>query len=200
MRDDARGVAAALRALAPDLVCVQEAPRLFGWRLSRRLLARRSGLRVLTRGRACGNLLLAAPGVRVLSSGTVHLPRRRGLHRRAVVHARVVVDGRELVLAGTHLDVEPAARLDSARRVRAGLPAGRLVLGADVNDVPGSPAWQALAAGLVSVGGQAPTFPVHAPGRRIDALLLDPGLFVESAGVEATGPVSDHLAVRADLR
>ena len=46
LRDDARGVAAALRGLDADLVCVQEAPRLVGWRTSR---ARRAGCGLRTR-------------------------------------------------------------------------------------------------------------------------------------------------------
>ena len=198
LRDDAAGVARTLRHLAPDLVVVQEAPRLAGWRLWRTQLASRAGLRPLTRVRGCGNLLLAAPGVRLVAAGELRLPHRPGLHRRAAVHARVVVDGGELVLAGTHLDLDPAARLDSARRVRDRLPDGPLVLGADVNDEPGSPPWQALAVGLAEVRG-GPTFPARAPHRRIDALLVDPALELQRYEVVPTGPVSDHLALLADL-
>lgn len=201
LRDDARGVAAALRALQPDLVCVQEAPRLAGWRTSRVRLARAAGLVRLTRSRACGNLLLAGPRVHLVSSQAVLLPRRPGLHRRAVAVARVVVDGRELALAGTHLDLDPDARLDSAQRVRAALPPGPVVLGADVNEEADGAAWQQLAAGLVDAGdGLGPTFSVRSPRRRIDALLVDPALQVLSCRVVPTGPVSDHLPVCADLR
>jgi len=200
LRDDPRGVAAALRELAPDLVCVQEAPRLWRWRSARRRLARRAGLRLLTRDRACGTLLLGSSRVRVHGAGTVRLPRRPGLHRRAAVHARVEVAGHVLVVACTHLDLDPQARLDSARRVRAALPAGPLVLGADVNDEPGSPGWSALAAGLVDAGeGLGPTFSVAAPRRRIDALLVDPVLLVLARRVVDAGPVTDHRAVCADL-
>lgn len=200
LRDDARGVAAALRGLDADLVCVQEAPRLAGWRTSRALLARRAGLRVLTRDRACGTLLLAGHRVRALATGTLLLPRRPGLHRRAAVHATVEVDGGVLVLACTHLDLDPAARLDSARRVRAALPAGPLVVGADVNDEPGSPSWQVLADGLADAGeGLGPTFSVAAPRRRIDALLVAPALRLVDRRLLDAGPVTDHRGVVADL-
>ncbi len=200
LRDDARGVAAALRGLDADLVCVQEAPRLLGWRTSRVLLGRRSGLRPLTHERACGTLLLAGPRVRPLATGTVLLPPRPGLHRRAAVHATVEVDGGVVVLACTHLDLDPAARLDSARRVRAALPPGPLVLGADVNDEPGTPPWQALADGLTDAGdGLGPTFSVVEPRRRIDALLVSPDLRVVDRRLLDAGPVTDHLGVVADL-
>ena len=199
LRDDPRGVALALLHLQPDLVCVQEAPRLLLWQLSRGRLARRAGLRPLTRDRACGNLLLAGRRVRTLGAGVVRLPRRPGLHRRAAAWARVEVAGRPLVLAGTHLDLDAQARLDSARRVRAGLPDGALVLGADVNDDPGTAAWVALAEGLADAGS-GPTFPAAAPVRRLDALLVDPALAVDQHEVVPTRLVSDHLALRADLR
>ena len=199
LRDDARGVALALRRMEPDLVCVQEAPRLLLWRLSRARLARRAGLRVLGPGRACGNLLLAGPRVRTVAAGVVRLPHHPGLHRRAAAWAQVEVGGRPLVLAATHLDLDAAARLDSVRRIRAALPSGPLVLGADVNDDPGTPAWEALAQGLAD-RGRAPTFPAAAPRRRLDVLLVDPALEVVAHEVEATGATSDHLAVRADLR
>lgn len=191
-------MARALRELDPDLVCLQEAPRLLLWRLSRLRLARRAGLRQLTPSRACGNALLAGERVRRTTWGQLLLPRRPRLHRRAVVWAGVEVAGRPLVLAGTHLDLEPAARRDSARRVRAALPAQPLVLGADVNAEPGSPPWGMLARGLQDPG-EAPTFPRWAPTRRLDALLVDPALDVLAYDVVDPGPVSDHRAVRADL-
>ena len=203
LRDDAAGVAAALRVMAPDVVLVQEAPRLWRPRAANRRLARRAGLRVAAGGRsAAGNLLLVAPHVRVSSTYVVRVPKRRGLHRRSAVVGVVDVDGRPLAVLGTHLDLEPAARLDTARHVRAAAPAGLpLVVGADVNDEPRSPAWAVLSADLVDAGeGRGPTFSATNPRRRIDAVLVDPALHVEHCRVVDTGPVSDHLAVLADLR
>lgn len=200
LRDGRGAVGAALADLQADVVLVQEAPRLVLWRLSRRLLARRAGLRVATSGRAAGNLVLVGPDVRVLSSYDVAMPRRPGLHRRAVAVARVVVDGVTVMVAGTHLDLDADARLDSAARVRACLPAGLLVLGADVNEQPGARAWTLLGAGLVDVrAGLGPTFPARAPARSIDGLWASPSLAVLAARVVATGAASDHLALVADL-
>lgn len=202
LRDDAPGVAAALRGLRPDVVLVQEAPRLWRSRGACARLARQAGLRVVTGGRrAHGNLLLAAPGVGARSSYDVRLPKRPGLHRRGGVGAVLELDGRPLAVLGTHLDLDPAARVDSARRLRATVPAGLpLVVGADLNEEPGGPAWDVLSAGLTDAGqGRGPTFSVADPRRRIDAVLVDPRLRVDACTVAATGPVSDHLPVVADL-
>lgn len=201
LRDGARGVAQALAAMEADLVCVQEAPRLLLWRLARRRLARRAGLRILTRDRACGNLLLGGHRVRLRETSYVRLPHVRGLHRRAVAVARVGVEGGELVIVGTHLDLAAEVRRDNARRVRAALPPGPLVLCGDVNEEPGGPAWQLLAHGLVDAGqALGPTFPAGKPRRRLDAVLVDPALQVRTARVLPTGGASDHLAVCVDLR
>ena len=202
LRDSPSGVAAALRARAPDVVLVQEAPRLLLWRTWCRQLARRSGLRIVTGGRpAAGNLLLVSPRVQVLDARSLLLPPRPGLHRRGAVVARLAVSDTAFGVVGTHLDLDAAARLDSARRVREAAPGGLpLVVGADANEQAGEPAWQVLADGLVDVGaGLGPTFPAKQPRRRIDALLVDPRLQVVSAGVPCTGRVSDHLPLLVDL-
>jgi endonuclease/exonuclease/phosphatase family metal-dependent hydrolase len=203
LRDDAAGVALALRELAPDVALVQEAPRLWRSRAACARLARSAGLVVVTGGRSAhGNLLLGAPTTAVRSSYDVRLPKRPGLHRRGAVVGVVELAGRPLALLGTHLDLDPAARVDSARRLRASVPADLpLVVGADLNDEPGSPVWGVLSAGLADAGaGCGPTFSVADPRRRIDGVFVDPRLRVEACEVARTGPVSDHLPVVADLR
>ncbi len=127
---------------------------------------------------------------------TVLMPRRPGLHRRALVTAEVTVRGGTLVLAGSHLDLEATARLDTARRIRTALPRGPLVFGADVNEQPGRPAWQVLAEGLHG-GSPGATFPAHAPRRRIDLVLTS--LPLVRLEVVDTGAASDHLAVLAEV-
>ena len=106
----------------------------------------------------------------------------------------LLLDGLPLRVAGTHLDLEPAARVETATLVRAE-PVD--ILCADVNDRPGSPAWQVLAAGLIDPGSDA-TFPARAATRRIDALLVGPALVVLAFRVEPTS-ASDHLLLVADL-
>ncbi len=184
--------------MRPDIAVLQEAPRLLLWRTSRRRLARAAGLRLVTHGRAGGNALLVAPAVEVLSTWSEDFPKRPHLHRRSTVGVVLAYDGRELAVAGSHLDLDADARRDTARRVRAAAPpAMPLVLGVDVNEQPGGDAWTLLAAGLVDAGGQ-PTFPAGRPTRRLDALLVDPALTVVSHRAEPTS-ASDHLPVVVDV-
>jgi endonuclease/exonuclease/phosphatase family metal-dependent hydrolase len=202
LRDDSAGVAAFLASLAPDVALLQEAPRLLGSGFANRRLARRSGLvRAAGGASAAGNLLLVSPRVRVLEARAVRLPRRPRLHRRGLVLGLVELAGARLAVVGTHLDLEPAARLDSARRVRAALPEAHPgLVGADVNEEPGGPAWQALVEGLADAAADCgPTFPLRAPRRRIDAVLVDPRLGLLDVRVPRPGPVTDHLPIVVDL-
>ena len=198
LRDDARGVARLMRAVAPDVVLVQEAPRLWRWRSACARLAREAGLVVVTGGRpAAGNLVLCAMRVRVVSSLDVLLPRRPGLHLRGAATAVLEVEGRQVSVLGTHLDLDPTARLESARALRV---SSYDVIGADVNEEPGGPAWQMLSAGLVDVAdGLGPTFSVASPRRRLDGLFVSPSWRVERVEVVECGPVSDHKPIVADL-
>lgn len=198
LRDDAAGVACVLRAAAPDIALIQEAPRLWRWRSKCAKLARESGLVVVTGGRpAAGNLLLCSMRVRVVSAYDIALPKRPRLHRRGAAIAVLEVDARRVSVLGTHLDLEPTARLGSALRLRA---SAYDVIGADVNEEPGGPAWSALSRGLVDVAaGLGPTFSVTNPRRRIDALFVAPSWRSTYCAVLESGRVSDHKPIVADL-
>ncbi len=203
LRDDSAGVAAFLRDLAPDVALLQEAPRLLGSTLVNARLARRAGLRHVAGGAsAAGNLLLVGRRVEVVDAHAVRLPKRPRLHRRGAVLAVLSIDGHRLGVLGTHLDLEQGARLDSASRLRAALSdQPPVIIGADLNDEPGSPTWQALSSGLVDLGRDlGPTFPQRGPRRRIDALLADPAYAVVAVSRPDPGPVTDHLPLVADLR
>ena len=206
-------VAAVVAACEPDVVCVQEAPRFLFWRRRCRELAARSGLTVVTGGRpAAAVMLLARPGLRVTERRDVKLRWHPPRHRRGVAIARFEVDGYDVVVATTHLSLDPAERLDQAAAVLAllrghGAPA---VLGADVNEEPGAPAFALLAAEMNDAYAAAPdgdgrsSTAAH-PRRRIDAVFADRGLRVLACGVPDVGGIeaaSDHRPVLAvlDLR
>ncbi|MDX6199247.1 MAG: hypothetical protein QOJ79_2398 [Actinomycetota bacterium] len=198
LRDDAAGVARVIRAAAPDIALIQEAPRLWRWRSKCARLARESGLVVVTGGRpAAGNLLLCSMRVRVVSAYDILLPKRPGLHRRGAVAAMLELEGQQVSVLGTHLDLDATARLGNALRLRE---AAYDVVGADVNEEPGGPAWSALSRGLEDIAaGLGPTFSVANLRRRIDALFVVPSWRARSCQVLDAGPVSDHLPIVAEL-
>ncbi|MEV1008971.1 endonuclease/exonuclease/phosphatase family protein [Streptomyces sp. NPDC049881] len=217
LRDDTGALARVIRACAPDVVCVQEAPRFAGWRARAARLARAAGLFHVTGGApSCGTMLLCAPGMAVEWAGDSTLPRTPGLHRRGLAAAVLrTADGTRLGVVSCHLGLRAAER-----RAHVPLILGRLtalgtpyaVLAGDLNERPDGPASRLLrGGGLRDAWSAAPeggedTFPARAPDRRIDAVLTTPAVRVSGCGVPA-GPdpgdlrrATDHLPVRARLR
>lgn len=216
LRDGRHRAPAVVRACAPDLVLVQEAPRFVRWRARCAALARESGLVVVTGGRTAGGvLLLASVRVGVLHAEDVLLTPSKGLHRRGVAMAVVDVQGRRLVAASIHLGLALAERLRHVDEVEHHLArladrfdARRVLVAGDVNEPAGGRTWQVLAGRLGDAYARAPwggrdTFPATAPDRRIDGVLVGPGLTVLRCGVPSVpdaATASDHLPVLADLR
>jgi endonuclease/exonuclease/phosphatase family metal-dependent hydrolase len=212
LRDDEAAVGRVIRAAGAHVVCIQEAPRLLRWRAKCAALARRSGLVVVTGGRlAAGNLILCDLGVEVLAVRDQLLSATPGRHQRGAALAELRWRGQPFVLAGTHLDLEPADRLRHVAeldQLLAGFDSpGPAVLAGDINDEPGSPVWAALAASRTDAfaaagSGAGPTFTAANPARRIDAIFTDPAITVVSARVLDGADVpraSDHRPVLAEL-
>lgn len=213
LRDDSAAVAATLRQLRPDVVCLQEAPRFLRWRSTVAGLAREAHLLVAGGGRACGaNVVFTDLRVRVRSVLETRLPTAVSRHRRGLVLAVLEVGGTQVLVGGTHLSLIGSERLrqaqEAARRVAA-MGIENVVLCGDLNDVPASPTWQALTCDLrdahaVKPAGGTLTFPAAAPDRRIDAVLVSESVTVLGAGVPEglrnPAASSDHLPVVADLR
>ena len=201
-------VAAVIRACAPDVVCVQEAPRFLFWRRKARALAKAAGLRVVTGGRpAAAVMVLARPGLEVVATRDVKLPWRLPRHRRGLAVAVLRVGGEDVAVASTHLSLDAAER-----RAQAGLVLRHLgslpapaVLGGDVNETPEHQAWRALAEALpdayaVAPDGDGATMSAARPTRRIDGIFVDRRLRVVSCGVpdvRGLADASDHRPVLA---
>lgn len=205
-RDDRAALAAVVRELAPDVLLVQEAPRRFRWRQRCAWLAESFGLVVAAGGQpALGNLILTDLRVAVERTWCVRFPLTPGRHLRGAALARCAVAGVPFTVAGSHLATDPAERPGQAALLAEALAAADppVVLGADLNDEPGSPTWKALTDRLVDPGGPVSTFSCANPRRRIDAILVGPGIEVRSCEVVDTALVrraSDHFPVVADLR
>lgn len=219
LRDDGEALSRVIRGCDPDVVCVQEAPRFFGWRRAARDLAARVGLRVLAGGAdASGNLLLGSSRVRLLSAETLYLRHIRGLHLRGLAMASVEVDSARCVVASTHLSLDEDQRRDQAgevlghlRRFAAGSGASVTVLAGDFNSHPGSPVWRTLGTELDDAWERSPsgeefTSTAANPYQRLDAVFASRDVTVVGAGVpvdrvrrEDVAAASDHRPVLATL-
>jgi endonuclease/exonuclease/phosphatase family metal-dependent hydrolase len=203
-----------LRSLRADVVCLQEAPRRPGgeWRTGR--LARDAGLRHAGGGRSSGGTaVLLGPHVGVRSLLAARLPVRGPFTRtRGVVIAELAVvsgpaAGLALAVACLHLPLEPELRVRHARLAATALarrPSPHVLCG-DLNEPPGSPAWQELAPLVRDPAPDAAfTFPAGREDVRLDAVLVGAGLRVIGYGdgnVDRADVVAatDHLPVVADL-
>jgi endonuclease/exonuclease/phosphatase family metal-dependent hydrolase len=174
-------------------------------------------------GRPEGLAVLTAGGISSVRSH--RLPGGAGDMDRGLLHVTATIGGRPVHAMTTHLafrEEDESLRVAQARAVarvvadvRAAHPEDVVVLGGDLNDVPGSAAVRVLTAtGLRSActGEQArrPTFAAEnpwvgadqRPGRRLDHLLVSPQATVVSARVVLDGDadrVSDHYGLEVDL-
>jgi endonuclease/exonuclease/phosphatase family metal-dependent hydrolase len=211
LRDDVAALAAVVRAADPDVVILQEAPRRFRWRTKSAALAHRFGLVVAGGGLpALGNLVLTSLRVRVHEQRCVRYPLTPGRHLRGVVVVHCSVGAAPFVVAGSHLatdDGERPAQAEILREVLAGV-GDPLLLGIDVNETPDGTAWRTLTgarlvdAAVAAGRADQATFPVAAPRRRIDAILVDPRLQLVDYRVfdpPEARRASDHFPLLAEV-
>ncbi len=215
MRDDEDALARVIRACAPDVVFVQEAPRFFRWRKHAARLAAKSDLVVLSGGAtAAGPLLLCSLRATVERTEDVLLPLTPGLHRRGLATAVVRFAGARVGLISCHLSLRKDERYAQAGLVLdrvAALGTPHVLVGGDLNERPGGPAFTRLTGRLRDGWAEAPWGGEHTsipedPHQRIDAVLATPGVEFLGCGVP-TGldpadlrAATDHLPVLAAVR
>ncbi len=213
MRDDRAALARVIRSARADVVCIQEAPRFLRWRSTCAALARTSGLVVVSGGRPAGaNLILSSLGVDVVSTADALFSKQPRLHQRGAAIAVLRLRGVTFAVAGTHLDLVPAARLQHVGELHAAIaahvpPEVPTIVAGDINDHPGSAPWQALAAertdAFAQAGiGSAFTSTAASPHQTIDGIFADPRILVRSAQVLDEPDVlvaSDHRPLLAEL-
>jgi endonuclease/exonuclease/phosphatase family metal-dependent hydrolase len=207
LRGDRAALAEVVRGLDLDVLVVQEAPRRLRWRTRCAQLANDFGLVYAAGGLpSLGNLILTSHRVRVLDAWALRFPLVPGRHLRGAVFARCAVGRTPFVVVGTHLATDVTERPDQARELKKALADldAPMVLGGDLNEEPDGPSRRLLADGLVDAAGEdtTPTYPVHAPGRRIDAVLVGAGVDVRGyqvADTPAAHRASDHFPVVAQL-
>jgi endonuclease/exonuclease/phosphatase family metal-dependent hydrolase len=218
LRDDAHAVGEVIRALSPDVVCIQEAPRFLRWRSKRAAVAREAGLVVATAHRPGGLMLMTSLRAKVVSTNFVLLSKRPKLHQRAVCSAVLELDGVRWHIASVHLSLSADERQVHLEELWSALDRpgsdeprsdGPLVVAGDINEEPGGPVWNELGTRLVDAWaltetGSGLTYSASAPRKRIDAVFVDHQVEVVSCravdDVPGVRVASDHLPVLAVLR
>ncbi|MFI0778813.1 endonuclease/exonuclease/phosphatase family protein [Streptomyces sp. NPDC021212] len=228
LRDDREALARVIRACAPDVVCVQEAPRFFRWRKAAAWLARETGLVYVTGGAtAAGPMILTSLRAHVERAEDILLPRVPGLHRRGFATAvlrfggghRGADDAIRLGVLSCHLSLAAAERYDQAGMLLdriAALDVPYAVAAGDINEEPDGRAFRRIAGTLRDGWATEPwgassgaTFDPGDPRRRIDALFASDGIEIIGCGVPSELPgvddadlraATDHLPVLAALR
>ncbi|MEU0989658.1 endonuclease/exonuclease/phosphatase family protein [Streptomyces sp. NPDC005953] len=218
LRDDEDALARVIRACAPDLVLIQEAPRFFRWRKHAARLAAKTDLFVLSGGAtAAGPLLLCSLRATVERTQDVLLPLVQGQHRRGFATAVVTIGGARFGALSCHLSLS-----DAERPAQAGLLIDQItamdvpyaVVAGDLNETPAGHSFQRIAQQMQDCWATAPwggenTFDPDRPRRRIDAVFASHGIEVLGCGVPLDHPgvsaadlraASDHLPVLAALR
>ncbi|MFQ6170570.1 endonuclease/exonuclease/phosphatase family protein [Oryzobacter sp. R7] len=207
--DDHRLAARIVRAVDPDVLCLQEVPRrLFGgWRTAR--FARACGMAWSGRHRGSGGTtVFTSSRVRVLEAGHTRLPVHWPDRTRGYAVVRVGVEGGgELTAVSVHLGLRPGERVAHTERILAAIARrGPLVLAGDLNEEATGAAWRLIDVPdrLRLVSPAVPTFPARAPRRRLDVVFASPGLRVlphrpVSVPEEAWARASDHRPTWVDL-
>lgn len=207
--DDHRLAARVVRAVDPDVLCLQEVPRrLFGgWRTAR--FARACGMRWSGRHRGSGGTtVFTSDRVRVLAATHARLPVRWPDRTRGYALVRVGLDdGAELTAVSVHLGLRPGERVAHTQRILARIPLDLpLVLAGDLNEDDSGSAWHLLDVPdrLRLVSPAVATFPARRPRRRLDVVFASPTLRVlrhrELAVPEAVwAAASDHRPTWVDL-
>lgn len=211
LRDDADAVSAVIRACAPDVVCVQEAPRFMRWRSKRAAIARKAGVVVATADRPAGLMLMTSLRANVVSTHFTLLSKRPQLHQRAVCTAVFDIGGQRWRIATVHLSLDADERRHHLPQLWSALDAvgdAPLVVAGDVNEEPHGPVWGELSTRLVDAWsvtgtGDGHTYSATSPHKRIDGIFVDRAIeVVECSVVDAPGVAvaSDHLPLLAVLR
>ncbi len=220
LRGDLGALVAAIGDIAPDILLVQEAPRLVLPQTRLDWFARRIGRRILVGGRFGRGLAILATDeiARQLVHAGMHRVSQRitdgkSTYPRGVAAVRLSTGrGSELLVSCIHFALQEDNRIAHARHVQelvrgAGAP---VVIGGDLNEVGSGAARTLLAQVAWDTGDDARggTFPALRPQRRIDALyatddvrVLEARPLTESASVPAERfrEASDHLPVLLEI-
>ncbi|GAA1790771.1 MAG: endonuclease/exonuclease/phosphatase family protein [Actinobacteria bacterium] len=205
--DDRRAAARVIRAIDPDVLCLQEVPR--------RLFAAR---RVAAFARLCdmtwaghhrgsgGTTIFTSSRVEVVESRHFRLRVALAQRTRGFAVTRVALPGREpLVVASVHLSLKAQERTRHMQQILAAVGTRETIVCGDLNEQSDGAAWKLLATPLRLISPGAPTFPAKAPRRLLDVIFAAPSVTALPHNDIRLDPddvvaASDHRPVWVDIR
>lgn len=207
LKDDRAALVEVIRAIAADVLLLQEVPRhpVSGHRIA--AFADEVGLTWFGGRRfRMSTTLMTSLRLDVLDAHHGRLPVRRFDEPRGFGMATVRLPAhRPLVVSGVHLSLRPADRLPEAKALlaAAGTPLPPMVVGGDLNEGPSGSTWRLLARVLHEVSADRPTYSAQQPHKRIDGIFAS-AEFAGSTpelnlGADRLAAATDHLPVVVDL-
>jgi endonuclease/exonuclease/phosphatase family metal-dependent hydrolase len=213
LKDDSDAAARVVRAIDPDVLCLQEVPRhlLSAHRIAS--FVARCGLFWSGGHRGSGGTTVAS-SLRMDVTGVQHRPLKvaRLQRERGYAVSQVRLPGHPAVsFVSIHLSLDARERATHAATVLNALPGdGPLVVAGDLNEGPDGQAWTAIAGRLRVASADAPTFPAGTPRHRLDVIFASPALSVVPSGIRDIRDTdeldladlvaaTDHLPVWVDL-
>lgn len=203
--DDAAAAARVVRAVDPDVLCLQEVPRRLTTELRLPAFARACGLWWVGGRRGTGGTaILASPRVTVHSTARGRLRVRFPDRTRGYAAADVSLHGGvPITVASVHLSLKAQERERHVRQVVAAI-GDRAVVAGDLNEGSEGAAHRYIASRYRVVSPATPTFPSAAPTRVLDVIFAGPGLDVRPGPAVVLDPedltaASDHRPVWVDI-
>lgn len=207
LKDGRSDLVEVIRAIAPDVLLLQEVPRhpVSGHRIA--TFADDVGLTWFGGRRfRMSTTLMTSLRLDVLAACHGPLPVRRFDEPRGFGMATVRLPGhRPLVAASAHLSLRGADRLPEAKALlgAAAAQGHPVVLGGDLNEEPTGRTWRYFADELREVSADGPTYSAQQPHKRIDGIFasaelsaVTPELGLDPAQLAAA---TDHLPIVVDL-
>ncbi|WP_457252920.1 endonuclease/exonuclease/phosphatase family protein [Pedococcus sp. P5_B7] len=178
---DRHAAARVIRAIDPDVLCLQEVPRrlLSTWRVSD--FAAECGLFWSGRHRGSGGTTIFTSLRVQVSESRHHRLRVAALQRtRGYAVIRVGPAGHQpLVVSSVHLSLDADERERHAGQIlRTVAGGGPVLLAGDLNEGETGKAWRLFAAPLRLISPGVPTYPAKAPHRVLDVIFASPELVV----------------------
>ena len=204
---DRNAAARVIRAVDPDVLCLQEVPRrlLATWRVAD--FAQDCGMYWSGRHRGSGGTTIFT-SLRVQVSESRHYRLRVAALQRTRGYAvmRVGPAGHQpLVVASVHLSLDADERERHAGQIlRTVSGGGPVLLAGDLNETETGRAWRLFAAPMRLVSPATPTYPAKAPRKVLDVIFGSPDLVVlphrdVSLSVEDLVRASDHRPTWVDV-